>query len=233
MYLGRTCCTTDTVTAGTSSQKDDDISRIGVFTDNGTSRSCTHNGTDLHTFCNVVRMIDFFDIAGSQTDLVTIRAVAVSCTSDQFLLRKFTFEGFFYRYSRISSTCHTHCLIYISTSGKRVTDRTAKTGSSTTKWLDLCRMVVCLILKVDQPLFFFAIDIYRNNDTAGIDLIGFFLIMPVCLRISVSSLPSEQDPSGRQICRHGLCRELLCQQDIFRKFLRLVLCNHLHRTSHL
>ena len=72
VYLGGTCCTTDTVTAGTSSQKDDDISRIGVFTDNGTSRSCTHNGTNLHTFCNVVRMIDFFDIAGSQTDLVTI-----------------------------------------------------------------------------------------------------------------------------------------------------------------
>ena len=72
VYLGGTCCTTDTVTAGTSSQKDDDISRIGVFTDNGTSRSCTHNGTDLHTFCNVVRMIDFFDIAGSQADLVTI-----------------------------------------------------------------------------------------------------------------------------------------------------------------
>ena len=100
----------------------------------------------------------------------------MSSTSDQFLLWKFTFERFFYRYSRISSTCHTHCLIYISTSGKRVADCTAKAGSSTTKWLDLCRMVVCLILKVDKPLFLFAIYIYRYNNTAGIDLIGFFLI---------------------------------------------------------
>ena len=32
---------------------------------------------------------------------------------------------------------------------------------------------------------------------------------------------------------HGLCRELLCQQGIFRMFLRLVLCSHLHRTSRL
>ena len=100
----------------------------------------------------------------------------MSSTSDQFLLRKFTFERFFYGYSRISSTCHTHCLIYISTSGKRVADCTAKAGSSTTKWLDLCRMVVCLIFKVDKPLFLFAIYIYRYNNTAGIDLIGFFLI---------------------------------------------------------
>ena len=37
-------------------------------------------------------------------------------------------------------------------------------------------MVVCLILKVDKPLFLFAIYIYRYNNTAGIDLIGFFLI---------------------------------------------------------
>ena len=37
-------------------------------------------------------------------------------------------------------------------------------------------MVVCLILKVDQPLFVHTVNIHRNNDGAGIDLIGFFLI---------------------------------------------------------
>ena len=127
-------------------------------------------------------MIDFFYITGSKTDLVTIRAVAMSCTSDQFFLRKFSFKSFFYGYCRICCTGHTHCLIYISTSGKRVTDSTTKAGCRTTEWFDLGRMVVCLILEVDQPLLFFTIHVNRNNDTAGIDLIRFFLICKFTFR---------------------------------------------------
>ena len=176
MYLGGTGCTADTVTAGTSSKKDDDISRVGIFTDNRTSRSSTHNRTDLHTFCNVVRMIDFFYSTGCKTDLVSVGAVTVSCAADKFLLRKFTLQSFFYGYSRISRTGYTHCLIYIGTSGKRVTDGPAKAGSRTTKRLDLGRMVVGFVLEVDQPLFFFSVHIHRYHDTAGIDLIGLFLV---------------------------------------------------------
>ena len=100
----------------------------------------------------------------------------MSCASYQFLLWKFTFESFFYRNSRVCRTCYTHCLIYISTSGKRVTDCTAKAGSCTTEWFDLRRMIVCLILKVDQPFLFLAVYVYRNYYTAGIDLIRLFLI---------------------------------------------------------
>ena len=100
----------------------------------------------------------------------------MSSASDQFFLRKFSFQSFFYGYCRVSRTGYTHCLIYISTSGKRVTDCTAKAGSSTTEWLDLSWMIVCLVLEVDEPLFFFSIYVYRNNDTAGIDLVGFFLV---------------------------------------------------------
>ena len=177
MYFGGTGSTTDTVTSGTSSKKDDDISRIRILTDNCTSWSSTHNCTDLHTFCNVVRMIDFFYITGSKTDLVTVGAVAVSCATNQFLLRKLAFQSLFYGNSRICCSCYTHCLIYISTSGKWVTDCTAKTGSCATKWLDLCRMVVCLILEVDQPFLFFSIYINRHYNTAGIDLVGLFLIL--------------------------------------------------------
>ena len=38
-------------------------------------------------------------------------------------------------------------------------------------------MVVRLVLEVDKPLFFHTIYFNRDNDTAGIDLIGFFLIL--------------------------------------------------------
>ena len=36
---------------------------------------------------------------------------------------------------------------------------------------------MCLILKVDQPFLFFSIYINRNYNTAGVDLIGLFLIL--------------------------------------------------------
>ena len=174
--LGGTCCTADTVTAGTSAKKDDDISRVGIFTDDRTSRSRTHNRTDLHTFCNVVRMIDLFYSTGCKTDLISVGTVAVGCAADKLLLRKFSLQSFLYGYGRICCTCHTHRLVYIGTSGKRITDGSAKAGCRTTKRLNLRRMVVCLILEVDQPLFFFSIHVHRYHDTAGIDLIRLFLI---------------------------------------------------------
>ena len=35
---------------------------------------------------------------------------------------------------------------------------------------------MCLILEVDQPFLFFTVYVYRNYNTAGIDLIRFFLV---------------------------------------------------------
>ena len=127
-------------------------------------------------------MIDFFYIACCKTDLVSIGTVSMSCASYQFLLRKLALQSFFYRNCRICSACYAHRLIYIGSSGKRVTDGSAKAGCSTAKRLDLCRMVVCLIFKVDQPLFFFAVNIYRNYNTAGIDLVRFLLILKLSFR---------------------------------------------------
>ena len=39
-----------------------------------------------------------------------------------------------------------------------------------------------LIFKVDQPLFLDTVHIYGNDDRAGIDLVGFFLILKLALR---------------------------------------------------
>ena len=177
MNFGRTGCSTTAITSGTSAKKNDDISRIRIFTDNCTSRSSTHNRTDLHSLCHIIRMIDLFYQSGCKSDLITIWAVSMCCTTHQFLLRQFSFHRLFYRYGRICCAGYTHCLVYISTSWQWITDCSSKTCCSSTKWFDFCRMVMCLILEVDQPLFFYSVNLNRNNDTAGIDLIGFFLIL--------------------------------------------------------
>src|SRR5699024_8791627 len=88
MHLRGTCRAADTVAAGASAQKNDDISRIGILTDNGTPGSSAKNSADLHTLGHIVRMIDFFYISCGKTDLVSIGAVAVGRSSHQLLLGK-------------------------------------------------------------------------------------------------------------------------------------------------
>ena len=92
------------------------------------------------------------------------------------ILRKFSFECLALRTGRICGSGHTHCLIYIGSAGKRVTDCTAKAGSCTTERLDLGRVVVGLVFEVDQPLFVFSVYIYRYDDGACVDFIRLFLI---------------------------------------------------------
>ena len=57
-------------------------------------------------------------------------------------------------------------------------------------------MVVCLIFKVYKPLLGLAVDLDRNNDRAGIDLIGFLLVLqlalPLNLRIAISARSIRQ-----------------------------------------
>ena len=166
MCFGRTGCSTTAVTAGTTTKQDDNITRIRSQTLYGTSRSCTQNRTDLHTFCHIVRMIYFLDKTGCQTNLVTVGTVTRCCGTDNLLLRKFSFQSVFYGNGRISRTCDTHCLVNISTSGQRITDGSTQTGCGTTKRLNLSRMVVCLIFEVYQPLFRLAIHLQRNNNTS-------------------------------------------------------------------
>ena len=76
-------------------------------------------------------------------------------------------------------------------SGKRITDCTAQTGCRATKWLDLSRMVVGLIFKVYQPLFCLSVYFYRNDDTAGIDLVRFFLIVEFAFFFQLDKVPKK------------------------------------------
>ena len=115
--LGGSGCSTDSVTSGTSAEEDDLVSRIGCQSLYGTSWCGTHDSTDLHTLCNVIRMVNLFDITGCQSDLVTVGAVSSCCLAHDLLLWQLAFDRILNRNGRISCTGHTHCLIYISTSG--------------------------------------------------------------------------------------------------------------------
>ena len=97
-------------------------------------------------------MVYLLDITGCQTDLVTIRTVTVCRLAHQLLLRKLARDRVFHGNRRICRTGHTHCLIYIGTSGKRVTDSAAETCRSAAERLDFSRVVVGLVLEHEEPV---------------------------------------------------------------------------------
>lgn len=92
MHLGGTGCAAAAIASGTSAQQDDDIVRIGVFTDDVASRSRTHNRANLHTLCNIIGMINFFYITGRKADLVAVGRVTGCCTAHQLFWESFPFK---------------------------------------------------------------------------------------------------------------------------------------------
>ena len=177
MYLGRSGRAAAAVTPCTAAQKDDDIARIRRLPDDRTPRRCSQNCSNLHPLSHIIRMIDLLYRSCGKTDLISIRTVSVCCLSYQLLLGQLALHCIIDGHGRICRACHAHCLIYIGTPGQRVTDRSAQAGCGTAERLDLRWMIVGLILKVHQPLFFHAVYLDRHDNTAGIDLVRLFLVV--------------------------------------------------------
>ena len=186
MGLGRTCRTADTVTAGTAAEENDDVARSRTYTNDILCRSSTYYGTDLHSLRHITRVIDLIHVTCAEADLVTVGAVSCSCCTHQFLLGELTLERHGNRNSRIAGTGHTHSLVYIGTSGERVTDRTAEAGRCTTERLDLGRVVMCLVLKHKNVVFFLSVHIDLDLDGAGIDLFRLIQVSKLAVLLEFS-----------------------------------------------
>ena len=135
-------------------------------------RSRCHNGTDFHTLGNKARMIVFSYFPGSQTNLVAIGTISCSRFRCNLLLRKLAFQRFRQRSSWIPGSGYAHSLIYIGTSGERITDTSAKAGSGPAKRFNFRWMIVCFILKQEEPVLIPMVGIHSNLNSACIDFFG-------------------------------------------------------------
>ena len=197
--LGRTGRTAAAVTSGLAAQQNDNIAGDGGFSADIGSRSSTQYRTDLHTLRHVAGVVYLCHVAGCQTDLVAVGAVAVGSTHGDLSLGQLAGNGILYRHQRIGCTGDTHCLIYVGTSRQRVTDRTAQTGRSTAERLDLGGVVVGFVLEHEDPVLFFAVDVHLDLDGAGVDLLALVQIVQLAVRFQL--LGSD----GCQVHeRHGL-----------------------------
>ena len=76
MSLGSTGSTADTVTTGTTAQQDDLVAGGRGLAAHVVGRGGGYDRTHLHTLGHVTGVVDLIDLAGGQTDLVAIGAVA-------------------------------------------------------------------------------------------------------------------------------------------------------------
>ena len=171
--LGGAGCTAAAVTAGTAAEQDDDIAGERAFTADIFCGSRCDDSTDLHTLCRVAGVVEFIDLTGSKADLVTVGGVAGSGRRDDLSLRELTCHRFGNGNGRVSGTGHTHCSIDIGTTGQRVTDRAADTGSRTAERFDFGRVVMGFVLEEEQPVFHLTFHFDLHLDGARIDFLGF------------------------------------------------------------
>ena len=92
--LGRTCCTTDTVTACTTAEKNYNVTRSRTLSANICSRSSRNNCADFHTLCSIAIMVNLINNACCKTNLVTVRGITRRSSCNYLSLRKLTLDSF-------------------------------------------------------------------------------------------------------------------------------------------
>ena len=193
VLLGRTRSTAAAVAAGLAAEEDDDIARKRFFTDDIIARCSAEDSADFHTFGDEAGVVIFLDFARSQADLVAIGAVALGSACRQFALRQFADERIFDRLARVAGTGDAHSLIDIGTAAQGIADTAAQAGSRTAERFDFRWVVMGFIFEEEEPFFFDAIDIDRDDDSAGVDFFRFVEIVELAGRFQFF------DGNGRHI----------------------------------
>ena len=133
-------------------------------------RSCAYNSTNLHAFCNIAWVIEFRNLAGSKANLVAIAGITCSCRANDGALRKLSRKGLRNWNGWVCSASDAHRLVDVAAARKRVADCTTNAGSCAAKRLNLGWMVVSLVLEKEEPVFIFAVNVYLDLYSTGVDL---------------------------------------------------------------
>ena len=150
-------------------------------------------------------MINFLDFTCSKTDLIAIARISLRGAQNQLLLRKLPLERLRYRDRRICRARHTHCLINVTSAGKRIADGAAKAGRRTAERLDFRRMIVCLVLEEDQPLLALGtiavISLNGHDDRAGIVFMRLLAVCQLAVRPELLHADNREVHQAREFIR--------------------------------
>ena len=161
---------TYTVAPRTSAEKKDHIACRRTLTTHCIGLNGSYYSSHFQTLCYIRRVIDLPHMSGCQTDLVAIRRIARSGLTGDDLLRQFARQRLTHRGVDVSGSGHTHRLIDVRTAGQRITDSATQTGTRATERLYLRRMVVGLVLELQQPPLNLAVHIHIDEDGTSVIL---------------------------------------------------------------
>ena len=171
MLLGRARGTSNAVSAGFATKKQDQVSWDWGLPDDVFLQVCSNDSTRFHSFRFVPWMIDFLYKSCGESDLISIGGESFRRPFCNGSLRELPFSGLCYGFSRIGSTSDSHTLIHIGSPTERVSDGATQTSGSATERLDFCRMIVCFVFKHEESF----LQTIRGSDsslnTAGIDFL--------------------------------------------------------------
>ena len=196
MRLGGPGSASNAVPACPAAEQNDHVSRIGGEPSDRPARRGAHHSADFQPFGNIVGVIDFLHVAGRQSDLVAVGAVAVRRLPYQLFLRQFSGKRLALRHRRIRGSSDAHRLIDVGPPRKRIADRAAEAGRRTAERLDLGRMIMRLVLEIDQPLLILPVHVNRRDDGAGVDLVRLLLILKLSFSLQLLRTLQRQIHQG-------------------------------------
>ena len=72
-------------------------------------------------------------------------------------------------------------------------------------------MIVCLVLEADEPVLRLSVDLHRNNDGAGVDLVGNIQILQLALGAEpLHAHQSDIHKAGELVAAAGIDLSRIC-----------------------
>ena len=187
MRLGAARGAADAVAAGAPAEQDDLVAGLGLLAAHVARGRGAHHGADLHALGHVARVVELGDLPRGEADLVAVAGVAGGGGRHELALRQLAGERLGDRHRGVGRAGHAHGLVDVAAAGERVADGAADAGRRAAEGLDLGRVVVGLVLEEEEPVLILAVDVDRDLDRAGVDLLGL---------VEAGELPGVLEPLG-------------------------------------
>ena len=133
-------------------------------------------------------MVDFAHVRRRQADLVAVARITSRGLLRDDALRQFPGKRLRNRQVDVPGARHAHRLVDVAATRQRVADRTSEAGRRTAEGFDLRRVVVRLVLELQQPPFRPAVHVNIHVDRAGVVLLRDLQIVqqPLLLQVAGS-----------------------------------------------
>ena len=182
VLLGRASCASDAVAAGAAAEQEDHVAGRGALAADVVRLHGPHDGADLHPLGGIALVVDLADMRGSEAYLVAVAGISAGGLAADHALRQLAGNGVGHFGRNVAGSRDAHGLIDVGAAGERVADGPAEAGRRTSERFNFRRMVVRLVLELEEPLLLHAVHVDIDVDAAGVVLLALLEIVELAVR---------------------------------------------------